>query len=434
MAVLPPALRKRLAEPPPGPSRPGFWRSPLRGPWLTAALGTLLLGFLLVVALTGFLSHEAYEPDLGRNAIVPADRDLDIPGLGWPDSGPSWLYAVNQGLHVTFGIVAVPLLLAKLWSVIPRLFKWPPVGSPADVLERLGLGLLVGSALFLFATGILNAQIYYPFKFNFVVGHYYAAVVFTGALLLHVPLQFPRLRRAYAERGVLRPLLDAEAARTPEPALAGGLAPTEPGPVTISRRGLFGLVGAAMGALAVSYAGQSIGGPLRPLAVLAPRGGGDYGDGPQDFPINKTAQTAGIAPEMVDEGYRLELAGGAQDAQLSRQDLLAMPQAGADLPIACVEGWSTTQRWDGVRVAELAALAGAPGARSVLVESLQEGGALRQVTLSGEQLADPDMLLALRVNGEDLSLDHGFPARLIGPRLPGVRCTKWVTRLTFTPA
>jgi DMSO/TMAO reductase YedYZ molybdopterin-dependent catalytic subunit len=434
MATLSPKLRERLAQPPPGPARPGFWRSPLRGPWLTAALGTLLLGFLVIVALTGFLSHEAYEPDLGRNAIVPRDRDLDIPGLGWPDSGPSWLYAVNQGLHVTLGIVAVPLLLAKLWSVIPRLFKWPPVASPADVLERVSLLLLVGGALFLFATGIVNAQIYYPFKFNFVVGHYYAAVVFTGALVLHVALQFPKLRRAYAERGALRPLLDAEASRTPEPPLAGGLAPTDPAPPSISRRGLFGMVGAAMGALAVTYAGQSIGGPLRPLAVLAPRGGGDYGDGPQDFPINKTARAAGITPEGVGDGYRLELAGGAQDVALSRGELLEMEGRAADLPIACVEGWSTTQRWEGVRLADLAAAAGAPGAASVLVESLQEGGVLRQVTLSGEQLADPEMLLALRVNGEDLSLDHGFPARLIGPRLPGVHCTKWVTRMTFTPA
>ena len=434
MAVLPPALRRRLSEPPPGPSRPGFWRSPLRGPWLTAALGSLLLVFLVVVGVTGFLSHEAYEPDLGRNAIVPADRDLDLPGVGWPDSGPWWLYAVNQGLHVTLGFVAVPLLLAKLWSVIPRLFKWPPVASPADAVERLGLGLLVASALFLFATGIVNVQLYYPFEFNFVVGHYYAAVVFVGALTLHVLLQLPKLRRAYAERGVLRPLLDAEAARIPEPPLAGGLAPTDPGPATISRRGLFGLVGAAMGAVAVTQAGQAIGGPLRPLAVLGTRGGGGYGDGPQDFPVNKTARSAAITPAMVSGDYRLELAGGTRDARLSRDELLAMSRHGADLPIACVEGWSTKQRWDGVRVSELAALAGAPGARAVLVESLQEGGALRQVTLSGEQLADPEMLLALRVNGEDLSLDHGFPARLIGPRLPGVHCTKWVTRMTFTPA
>ena len=30
-------------NPPPGPFRPAFWRSPLRGPWLTAVLGSLLL-------------------------------------------------------------------------------------------------------------------------------------------------------------------------------------------------------------------------------------------------------------------------------------------------------------------------------------------------------------------------------------------------------
>ncbi|HZD16250.1 MAG TPA: molybdopterin-dependent oxidoreductase, partial [Pseudonocardiaceae bacterium] len=36
-----------------------------------------------------------------------------------------------------------------------------------------------------------------------------------------------------------------------------------------------------------------------------------------------------------------------------------------------------------------------------------------------------------RVNGADLSLDHGFPARIAVPALPGVHNTKWVTRLTF---
>ena len=37
---------------------------------------------------------------------------------------------------------------------------------------------------------------------------------------------------------------------------------------------------------------------------------------------------------------------------LSREDLLRLPQHTYDLPIACVEGWSTTQRWTGVHVAE----------------------------------------------------------------------------------
>ena len=97
-----------------------FWRSPLRGPWLTTLLGTLLVGGVTVVALTGFLSHAAYEPGLARNGIVDPGRDLPL-GIGWPAS-PAWLYGLTQGLHVNVGLATVPILLAKLWSVIPRLF------------------------------------------------------------------------------------------------------------------------------------------------------------------------------------------------------------------------------------------------------------------------------------------------------------------------
>src|SRR5687767_14331999 len=168
-------------DPPPGPFRATFWKSPLRGSWLTAFLGSLLFPLVVVVGLTGFLSHVAYEPDLLGNAIVPAGEDLPFINFTWPTS-PSWLYALNQGLHVVVGFVAVPLLLAKLWSVIPRLFTWPPFSTPAQAIERVGIALLVGSALFLFATGIVNAQIFYPFKFNFVIAHYYAAWVFSLAL------------------------------------------------------------------------------------------------------------------------------------------------------------------------------------------------------------------------------------------------------------
>jgi DMSO/TMAO reductase YedYZ molybdopterin-dependent catalytic subunit len=44
---------------------------------------------------------------------------------------------------------------------------------------------------------------------------------------------------------------------------------------------------------------------------------------------------------------------------------------------------------------------------------------------------DPDALLATPVNGAPLSRDHGFPARVIVPALPGVHCTKWVGTIDF---
>src|SRR3954447_1357916 len=170
------AVRRRsLAGAAAGTMTPRLFRSPLRGPWLTSALGSILLVLVAVVAITGFLSHAAYEPDLRGNAIVPVGRDLPLT-FGWP-TRPAWLYAVNQSLHVNAGLVAVPFLLAKLWSVLPRLFVWPPVTSAANAIERLAIALLVSSAIFQFATGIVNAQYWYAFHFNFVVAHYYGAVV-----------------------------------------------------------------------------------------------------------------------------------------------------------------------------------------------------------------------------------------------------------------
>lgn len=395
-------------EPPPGPTRPDFWRSPLRGAWLTTILGTVLLGALVIVAVTGFLSHAAYQPSLGANAIIPVDRDVVL--LAWPAS-PTYLYAVTQGAHVTVGIVAVPLLLAKLWSVIPRLYAWPPVRGAADGLERLTTLLLVGSAIFQFATGICNAQLYYPWKFNFVTAHYYGAWIFVAAVLLHVGLKVPTMRRAYATR---RELARDDHLRAP--------APDDP---TISRRGLFGLVAGASAALFVVTAGQAIGGPARKLAVLAPRGRGET------FPVNKTAAVAKVTPQMVGPAWRLELYGGPDTVTFTRDELLAMEQHTYELPIACVEGWSTTQTWTGVRLKDLARLAGVPDAETVQAGSLQPRGAFRQATLGRAQLHDDQTLLALKVNGEDLPLDHGYPARVIAPAVPGVHCTKWVSGLWF---
>jgi DMSO/TMAO reductase YedYZ molybdopterin-dependent catalytic subunit len=111
---------------------------------------------------------------------------------------------------------------------------------------------------------------------------------------------------------------------------------------------------------------------------------------------------------------------------LSREDLLALPQREATLPIACVEGWSAVEQWSGVRVATVLELAGAGRGAAVRISSLQAGGLYSGCDLTPHLAADPATLLALRVEGEDLHLDHGYPVRLIAPNNPGVLQTKWV--------
>ena len=392
---------------PPGPFQPSFWRSPLRGPWLTAALGTVLLFLVAIVALTGFLSHVAYQPDLRGNAIVPAAADLPL-NFTWP-TAPSWLYAFTQGLHVNVGLVAIPFVLAKLWSVMPRLFVWPPITSPVQAIERLSIALLVASTVFQLVTGVMNAQYWYAFHFNFVLAHYYGAIVFTASLALHVIVKTPMIVRSYREREAFR----------------NDLVALDPDPPTMSRRGLFAFAGGAGALLLAANVGQTIGGPLRSLAFLAPRR--------EDFPVNRTAERAQITPAMVGAAYRLTLSSDAGEVALSREELLALPQHSARLPIACVEGWTTTQDWTGVRLSELAQLAGADPAaiEQAFVRSLQPKGVLSKASLNGDQVRHPDALLALKVNGDDLPLDHGYPARIIVPALPGVHNTKWVGSIAF---
>jgi DMSO/TMAO reductase YedYZ molybdopterin-dependent catalytic subunit len=394
-------------------------------------LGSVLFVLIAVVAVTGLISHSAYQPDLvaGYNATVPTGGDIG-PLISLPAGSPAWAYALSQGTHITVGLIAVPVLLAKLWSVIPRLFAYPPARDLAGAVERLAVLLLVGSGLFEFATGILNIQVFYPFHFGFVLAHYYGAWVFISALALHVLVKLPTVRRAYRTHGVLKPLRDDLAHTRPEPAAPGSLAPSEPAPATISRRGLLGLVGAGSLALLLANLGESVGGPLRRIALLAPRGR-VFGTGPNDFQVNKTADTVGVTRLASDPRWRLELSGPARSRLVSRAELMAMAQHTYAMPIACVEGWSTTQHWTGVRLRDLAALVDAPRTAILEVHSLQPSGPYRHTAFSAGQVHDDQALLALCVNGVDLSLDHGFPARIVIPAVPGVHCTKWLASARF---
>ncbi|MEW2413015.1 molybdopterin-dependent oxidoreductase [Streptomyces sp. NPDC046866] len=412
------------AGPPRGPSRPEFWRSPLRGPWLTAVFGIVLLIGITVLFATGLLSYAAYEPDLAPvNDQTPGKGVLGFYLFSWPTS-PYWLYRVTQGVHVTLGVVLVPVLLAKLWSVIPTLFAWRPVRSAAQAVERLSLLLLVAGAGFEFATGILNVQLHYVFPGSFYALHFYGAWVFIGAFAVHVSLRLGRAVRA----------LRAGPRRQPAPGSeeAAGLVAPRPAAPTISRRGAVGMVGLGSLALLAVTAGQSAGGRFTGTALLAPHGR-DPGSGPNGFQINKTAASVGIRDCDIGPAWRLTVRGPGRRIDLTHSELLDLPQHEALLPIACVEGWSTPdQHWSGVRLTDLAALVGlGTHTPQVLVESVQRGGSFRSVVLSGRQVRDARSLLAVRVNGAVLSRDHGHPARVIVPGAPGVHTTKWVTRLTF---
>lgn len=353
---------------------------------LTAHLGLWLAAAFGVCFATGLLSHAIQHP----------------PGwFHWP-ARPVHLYRITQGLHVATGLACLPLLTAKIWSVYPRLFAWPPVRGLGHALERAAVALLSAAAVFELGTGLLNIAYWYSaMPFGFLGAHYWTAWLLAGALLLHVAAKLPLLRRT-----------------APDPA------PPEPGGWT--RRGVLALAGSAAGVVTVTTAGQTVR-PLRHLSVLAPR---VPGIGPQGVPVNKTAAAAGVA--RADGAYRLIVTGPDGRHALSLADLTSLPQVTADLPISCVEGWSAGASWQGVRVADLLRLVGGLDL-PVTVESLEASGPYRTSVLEAAVARDPLTLLALRIGGAPLHLDHGYPCRLVAPNRPGVLQTKWVAALSVGP-
>src|SRR5215218_5179283 len=203
----------------------------------------------------------------GPGQSIPGDVGvLRLPGFDWP-TRPSWLFQLTQGLHVGLGLVLVPVVLAKLWSVIPRLFALPPVRSPAQALERLSLLLLVGSILFEIATGLLNIQYDYVFGFSFYLGHYIGAWVFVAAFVAHTVLKVPHMVRGLRSRSLRAELRTPLARTVPEPPDETELVAPDPEPPTMSRRGALALVAGGSLLVAGLTVGQTIA-PLRDLAVL----------------------------------------------------------------------------------------------------------------------------------------------------------------------
>ena len=360
----------------------------------TASLLGMALGLAFGICFaTGVWSHLQQHP----------------PGWLTLPLGPVGLYRFSQGLHVISGLIAVPLLLAKLYSVSPQLLQRPAVRGPVHAMERLAILPLVGGSLFLLLTGAGNIARWYPWEFFFTVGHWWAAWLVLGATAIHLAFKVPVVRASLADR--------AES-REPRTDRTGQL----------TRRGLFAAVGAAAAVLTIGTAGQTVP-ALRRVTWFAPR---RPDIGPQGFPVNRTAAAAGTTELADDPSFRLDVVGGgAPDASFTLEELRRMPQRTEVLAISCVEGWSAEATWTGVSVAEVLRRAGRDVA-AVTVRSAQTNGGYRSSELTRAAIDDERCLLALAVNGEELHPDHGAPLRLIAPNRPGVLQTKWVVRLEAT--
>jgi DMSO/TMAO reductase YedYZ molybdopterin-dependent catalytic subunit len=111
------------------------------------------------------------------------------------------------------------------------------------------------------------------------------------------------------------------------------------------------------------------------------------------------------------------------------KEFTALPRVKVFADMHCVTGWSKLDNlWEGVATRELLNhITLSPDAKFVMVHT--EYGYTTNLPLD-DFFAD-DCLFAFRHNGQDLEPDHGYPVRLIVPRLYAWKSAKWVRGIEF---
>jgi DMSO/TMAO reductase YedYZ molybdopterin-dependent catalytic subunit len=161
---------------------------------------------------------------------------------------------------------------------------------------------------------------------------------------------------------------------------------------------------------------------------LAPELGEDEETDPEDFPKYKISKEFPVAPA----GWALVVKGlVTRPLTLSIADLQRLPRTRTRVRHHCVEGWSAVASWDGVRLAEIARLAGVdPRARYVEFRSFDAGYSSSWDMASA---LHAQTILAYGMNGEPLQREHGAPLRLYSGVKLGYKMVKYLTEVSFLP-
>jgi len=135
-------------------------------------------------------------------------------------------------------------------------------------------------------------------------------------------------------------------------------------------------------------------------------------------------------PNISSDNWSLIIDGDVEvPTTLDWKDFLTLPQVEVIGDFHCVEGWSVLkQRWEGVLFRTIQGQANPKGAEFALFECADS----YTTSLPLKDLQGDDIILAHRLNGEDLSQPLGGPMRLVVPQRYAYKSPMWLTRITFS--
>ena len=129
--------------------------------------------------------------------------------------------------------------------------------------------------------------------------------------------------------------------------------------------------------------------------------------------------------------YRLKVNGDVPNPiELKLEDLYAQSRVQKVIKIQCDEGWEANVRWEGIPISSLISRAG--GSLQNIAHVTITGVTGYSRILNSDEIRNPDFMIAIMAGGTPLTVDHGYPARLVAPTRPGLDWVKYVTSITCT--
>lgn len=127
--------------------------------------------------------------------------------------------------------------------------------------------------------------------------------------------------------------------------------------------------------------------------------------------------------------WRLEIGGLVEEPRsYTFSEILTLPRMNQEKDFHCVEGWSVYDvPWNGVALSDILRRS-RPTKKATHVNIRTLGGRYND-SLPLSVAMEPRTMLAYGVAGSTLPLDHGFPLRVVVPRLFGYKNAKYVERL-----
>jgi len=137
-------------------------------------------------------------------------------------------------------------------------------------------------------------------------------------------------------------------------------------------------------------------------------------------------------PQHVDVStYRLEIGGlVSSPTTLTYQQVTSMPAYQKVTTLNCVEGWSKTYLWTGVRIEDLIAKAGGASAgANTIIFRCYDG---YSTSLPLDYVTTRQILLAYGMNGVTMPAERGFPFQVVAEDRLGYKWAKWVTGIEIS--